>query len=226
MLKFSKSSPPRKNFKYSDPDIVKAITDDFFDICYICEECTRHLQVEHFYPKWKFKKLENSWYNLFNGCEKCNNIKSTMINISWKTRIINCCKDDPTLLLSHRIKFLRIDKIEIEVLPLSNIDSKYTLPIQNTINLLDKIYNGFSTSSYSYVGLRKEIAEELAEFTSDLDKYKNVLDKNHKASLKRRIIEKIQKATRNKKFSSYISFKRQMLKEDALIGSDFLSFFD
>jgi len=84
MINIQKRSAPKHSFKYNDNDIVEIIRNDFFHLCYICEEYVPiHFEIDHFFPKGhkEFEHLIHEWDNLFYSCEKCNRIRPKNLNL-------------------------------------------------------------------------------------------------------------------------------------------------
>ncbi|MEA3315055.1 MAG: hypothetical protein U9Q30_04295 [Campylobacterota bacterium] len=193
---------------YSDNSVQDALKKDFFKRCYICEEVTRHYEVEHFYPQKKYKHLENDYKNLFYSCQKCNKIKPKDINTSSENEIINCCEIDPSKYIKLRLN-TKDCKVEIEKI---NDEPDKGNKVKETIKLLNRVYNRENSKSKSCEDLKDDIKEEIENFRKKLDKYE-------KTKLKRvaqnEIIEEISEK------SAYISFKRCIIIYNQRLFKDF-----
>jgi len=202
MINIKKRKPPRTVFKYTDRDIREIVRDDFFQLCYLCEEYVPiHFEIDHFFPQNNFPIKENDWDNLFYSCEKCNSIRPKDINTIGK-RVLNNCVHNIENIIS--LKYNETTKrIDIK-------GNNRNLNTKNTIELLHKIYNGIGSNSPSHVYRQEEIESVIESFKEVLDKYKKSKIKN---AFKQEIIERISKKTKSEK-SAYVSFKRALIKED------------
>lgn len=211
MVNIVKSKAPEMPFKYNDAAVVEQIRDDFFVLCYICEDFTpRHFEVDHFYPQKHFSELENSWDNLFYSCQKCNKIRPKNINTTGN-EVLNNCTDDVENIITI---YYDSDSNKVRIR-----SDKTSRNVKNTIDLLNKIYNGIDTTSKDSVFLRNEIKNEIADFNA-------LLEKNAKAKgfFKNAIKQRLSKKTKSEK-SSFVSFKRQIIKE-SFEYKEFIEFFD
>jgi HNH endonuclease len=162
MFNVKKSDRPAGDFKYNDGHIIKLVRADFFDKCYLCEEKTpRHLEVEHFYPKAYHPDKIHDWDNLICICEKCNKIRPKKINTNDVDMVLNPCIDDAESLIL--LKYNPADS------SISISSAEKNIVITNSIELLQRIHNGVNTASFSYVDLRKLIAEEIAALEDDIN---------------------------------------------------------
>jgi hypothetical protein len=167
MFNVSKSAAPSSPFSYHDPAIVALVRKDFYDKCYLCEEkVPRHLEVEHFYPQAFYPHLE----------KRCNKIRPKKINTSNEDEVLNCIEDDVESLIG-----LRFDEANNSIEISTNTGSQ---KVQNTLALLNRIHNGFSTASLSFLDLRKLIAEELAELEAEIYFFENRFSKKDSNPIK------------------------------------------
>lgn len=168
MINIKRSESPRQGFKYSDTDIQDQIKKDFLGKCYLCEESTRHTEVDHFHPQKYFPDGVDNWDNLFLCCQKCNKIKPKDTNSTKDKEILNNCKDDVESLIKLKMNS-KENKVEITGL---QEDSSTKLKLENTIKLLERIYNGKDAPLRGKIAsdsLRKAVSSELARFNSDLN---------------------------------------------------------
>jgi len=197
MINVQKSPTPTRVFRYNDEDIKAQIREDFFILCYICEEYVpKHFDIDHFFPQNSFPHLVHDWDNLFYCCSTCNSIRPKDIN-TIGNEILNNCKDDV-----EKNIHLKFDNGRILII-LNNIDSKSL----NTKKLLNRVYNGFKSSSKSYLYLRKEIEKELVEFEKIIRKYQQ-----NKSVFEQELKDRLSKKTKSL-VSAYVSFKRQIVRE-------------
>ncbi len=209
MINIQKSNPPTHTFTYKDSDIREKVKNDFFQMCFICEEISRHYEIEHFYPQNSYEHLTNEWHNLFLSCQKCNKIKPKNANTSSDSEILNNCTDDVENIIQLH---LNISTKEIEI-TIHATDKDLIRKAENTKNLcLERIYNGKNTTSLSHIDLRKEIITELARFESLLSKYEKFprLRKNFESEIAERLSKRTMKSE-----SSFVSFKRRFIRENA-----------
>lgn len=92
----------KANGVYNKPDVIQQLKADSHDKCYLCElGGLSDPEVEHLKPHYGRKLQERifDWNNLFYVCPHCNNIKK---EAKYNDKIIDCCKDDPELLLKQR----------------------------------------------------------------------------------------------------------------------------
>lgn len=218
MINVVRSQAPRSNFAYNDEDIKAQIKEDFYSMCFLCEEVApKHAEVEHFYPVkggWEDKKHE--WENLLFCCEKCNKIKSNTYN-----------KKDSSGLIENELLKNWEDNVE-QIIRLSfnipqtiiqiDIDKQTPQGIfekaKTSKELLDKIYNGKNTTSLSYIDLQKAIIDELADFMSLLKSFFDATKPTwYKEEKEREIAQKLSKKTKSAK-SSFVGFKRYIIRNN------------
>ncbi|MFA6143351.1 MAG: hypothetical protein WCW84_10915 [Sulfurimonas sp.] len=212
MIKIERNENPKVDH-YSSSLVQESLKKDFFKKCYICEEVTRHFEVDHFYPKSHYPHLLNEYKNLFYCCQKCNKIKPKVINTHSDNEILNCCDVDP----SEYIKLkLNISECKVEV---SQIKMNDTLEhqIKETIALLNRVYNGENSQSTSCEDLKEEIKIKLVEFGQKLDKYQ-------KTKLKNAISEAIREEL--SLTASYTTFKRWIIRDNLALNETFGNYFE
>ena len=193
---------------YNDREVKESLKRDFHKKCYLCEEVTRHFEVDHFYPQKYYTHLVNDYSNLFYCCQKCNKIRPKKINTHSDDEILDCCRVDVEAYI--KLKFnSRACIIEIEQI---KRDPILDIGIQNTIRLLDRIYNGKKSKSNSCEDLRDEIKETIVSFRKKLDKYGT-------SKLKRVLEEEIREDLDIA--SSYSTFKRWIIKDNPVLNQKF-----
>ncbi|SFV67649.1 Protein containing HNH endonuclease domain [hydrothermal vent metagenome] len=194
--------------KYNEENVAKSLKLDFNKKCYLCEEVTRHFEVDHFYPQTSYFHLINDYSNLFYCCQKCNKVKPKKINTCSDNEVLNCCEVNVEVYIKLKLN-IKECKIEVtQILSDKILDTKIT----NTIKLLNRIYNGEDSASNSCEDLRDEITEAVASFRKKLDKYR-------KTKLKRAIIEEIKEDL--DKSSSYSTFKRWIIRDNEALKNEF-----
>ncbi len=219
MINITKSLAPNRVFSYKESVIRDAVQKDFHKMCYLCEEVTRHYEIDHFYPQKDYEYLIDDWNNLFYICQKCNKIRPKNINTCSDNEVLNNCEDNVESLL---IIYYNSTDESIIILP-NTIDSKILYKVENTIRLLNRIYNGIDTTSLSYIDLRNEIEEKVAQFEKDIENYRKAIGK-FKELFKKPIIRALSKKSQ-KNESSFVSFKRYIIKSKASL-KEFEQYFD
>lgn len=200
MIQFERHSYSNKITEYNAKEVVDELQKVFYSICYLCEEKTRHVEVDHFFPKSYFPDKKTDWDNLFIICNKCNKLKGSEINSKPNQEILNPCVDDVESLIG-----LSFDRKIEEVIIETEINS---IKIENTKNLLNNIYNGKKNSTYRHRDLQRTILIALNEFEQVLERAKEVKDE-----LKETYFSKIEEHLDKKSnHGSFISFKKSLLK--------------
>ncbi len=220
MINITKSKQQKGKFYYTDKNLKnetkKKLKEEFFNLCYLCEERRpKGFQIEHFYPKGKnyFPEKINCWNNLFLVCGTCNTVRPKYINSEKDKEVYNNCIDDvENLIILHCVT--ENEQIKIK-------STENTTKAKNTVNLLERIYNGKGNSeSVEYLELQEEIINKINLFQKAFDSFKNNKNKILKRHYKNIIIEFIQKKynlrTENIDYNrvGFISFKRQIIKDD------------
>jgi len=212
MIKINRTENPTFT-KYNDQIVIESLKKDFYRKCYLCEEFTRHFEVDHFYPQLSHKNLINEYSNLFYSCQKCNKLKPKKTNTMESEEILNCCDID----VEKYIKLsLDIQQCEVNIEQIK-FDNSLELKIANTINLLNRIYNGKDSKSNSCEDLKDEIIEEIECFRKIIDTYQTTRLK--KSSLNE-IKDKL------KLESSYSTFKRWIIKDNEILTKEFIQYID
>lgn len=207
MIKVERKKNPTFT-KYNEKNVEEALKIDFSKKCYLCEEVTRHWEVEHFYPQKYYSHLINNYSNLFYICQKCNKIKPKNINTNSEDEILNCCEIDVEEYIKLKLN-TKVCKVEVTKLKSNtNLD----IPINNTINLLDRIYNGTNSKSNSCEDLKDDIKEIIIIFRKKLDIYRT---RKLKRAISRDIIKDLDITT------SYSTFKRWIIRDNTTLYNEF-----
>ena len=207
MIKVDRKEHPTFSH-YNDDEVITSLKIDFNKKCYLCEEVTRHFEVEHFYPQMYYPDLINTYENLFYCCQKCNKIKPKKINTEESNKILNCCDIDIEKYIKLKVNILECKIDIIKVYSVKSLEIK----IDNTITLLDRIYNGTNSKSNSCDDLREDIKEIISAFEKKLEQYQ-------KSKLKRAIGEEIKEDLDIK--TSYSTFKRWIIKDNLYLNQEF-----
>ena len=207
MIKIDRKKNPTFD-NYNDNIVKESLKIDFFKKCYLCEEVTRHFEVEHFYPQKYYPHLINDYSNLFYVCQKCNKIKPKKTNTHSDNEILNCCDVDIEKYIKLKLNMIEC-RVEIKKIATKNFLDKQ---IDNTIKILDRIYNGTNSTSNSCEDLKDDIKDKIGLFKKRLEKYEKI-------KLKRALIENIKKDLN--KQSSYSTFKRWIIRDNKKLKNEF-----
>ncbi len=229
MINIKKNTVPDGEH-YTDKKLKKVtkkrLKEEFYNLCYVCEyHCNRGSEIDHFYPKGEeyFPEKINDWDNLFLICGTCNKIRPKNINTKTAEEVYNNCKDDVENLIELRYN-AKNERIEIK-------SKENSVKAENTINLLERVYNGKGSESDEHQYLRIEIKNKLEIFREALDNFTNLTKPILKKSYKKKVVEFITKEynLKEKVFDSnkfgFVSFKRQIIKDDNKY-KQFKTFFD
>lgn len=224
MINITKSSAPKGKFLYTDKDIKEKVKKDFFNLCYLCEERSpRHSEIDHFYPQKYFSRRINDWDNFFLICEKCNKLRSKDINETIDKEIYNNCIDNVEELIILHYDF---DNNQIKI---KSADD--STKAKNTVNLLERIYNGKGSKSTDYFELQEEIKNKINHFQTAFDNFLNIKIEKLKENYKNIIIDYMSKhynlKTENIDYNKvgFVSFKRQIIKDNSAYH-EFQEYFD
>jgi|JI9StandDraft_1071089.scaffolds.fasta_scaffold80599_2 uncharacterized protein (TIGR02646 family) len=189
----------------TDSEMKEMLHKEFHSMCYVCEEATRHTEIDHFFPQKNYPEKAMEWSNLFLICQKCNKIKGNRFNIPEK-EILNVLVDNVDELISLQLHdgTVQINTVNGESIELTN-------KIKNTYELLEAVYNQASMSS---VQLRQILNNELKDFSMVYINYKKATD-IFKDGFIQLIRERLNKnAAYELKHRGFISFKRKIIESD------------
>ncbi len=188
----------KKQTDYNCDDVLEKLETDFFGKCYICETNLFSTNIEHFKAHQNDKKLKFEWTNLFLACGHCNNIKST-------TEILNCTvpKHDVENKITYKPLYLPANEVKISTTESDELSL-------NTINILNKVYNGHTKiKKRDGLTLKEYLVEEMLSFHNLILNYSRA--KHNKIKLSRMEIcikEELHKG------SKLTAFKRQIIKDN------------
>ena len=182
--------------KYNSEDVLERLVEDFFNKCYLCEEKEiSGINVEHLKPHKGDIDKKFQWENLFLVCPHCNNTK-----LGNEDEIIDCTNP------SHKVNdwieynFISFPKTKVELKIINNIDI-----VNNTVTLLDKIYNGSTVNKkFEADNIKKKIMREIQSFENLIFEYVY----NSKKELVEEIKEKLSRK------SAFSAFKRWIIKNN------------
>lgn len=182
--------------KYNSEDVLERLVEDFFNKCYLCEEKEiSGINVEHLKPHKGDIDKKFQWENLFLVCPHCNNTK-----LGNEDEILDCTNP------SHKVNdwieynFISFPKTKVELKIINNIDI-----VNNTVTLLDKIYNGSTVNKkFEADNIKKKIMREIQSFENLIFEYVY----NSKKELVEEIKEKLSRK------SAFSAFKRWIIKNN------------
>lgn len=115
---------------YGDDAVSKAMLEDQYDKCYICERKTStDYQVEHLVSRHGDISMENDWGNLFIACGYCNNKKKTGF-------------DDIALPNNYNIEDVIEQRVDYKSNKAEFSSNETDDGVSQTINLLNRMFNG------------------------------------------------------------------------------------
>ncbi|MCO5948650.1 HNH endonuclease [Mucilaginibacter flavidus] len=189
---------------YDGQDVQKALVDDQHQKCYLCEQkTTKSFQIEHLKAKATgyFPGLKYTWSNLFLSCPYCNGRKPNDFTILDPTS--NNIED----IISHR---LNLTSKSATFESIKNDDLQ-----DNTISLLDKIFNG-KNQLRDIKGeiLYKDLEREIVFFLGLLNDYKALPSQENK----QKIIDSLLIT------KEFLAFKYWIIKDNPSLYNDFSSY--
>lgn len=129
--------PPQsltKQTSWSDEDVVCQLKSDQEGKCYLCErKLVTDFQVEHHKSRTNYPDLTYRWANLFWCCGYCNGKKSANYD-----NLLNPVEENVEELIEQRFDFP-----DSQVIFMSS-SASVPVPVESTIELLDKLFNGSS----------------------------------------------------------------------------------
>ena len=212
MVRLSKSQQPQSVTIASEQDyrkgeVITAIADDCYHKCYICEDKSTTINVEHIIPHCSDPALKYDWNNLFIACGHCNSIKHTKYD-----DILNPIKCDPEehIALSIKTTDNLINQVRIETL--TEDDST-----KQTAELLGLVYNGGSTNikEIECSNLRNE---HLIPTVRRFKQYINDYHKEPDIGYDKLIIKEINRS------SAFAAFKRKIIRDDPKLSITFADY--
>lgn len=182
--------------KYNSEDVLERLMEDFFNKCYLCEEKEiSGINVEHLKPHKSDVDKKFQWENLFLVCPHCNNTK-----LGNEDEILDCTNPSHKVYEWIEYNFTSFPKTKVELKIINNIDI-----VNNTVTLLDKIYNGSTVNKrLESENIKKKIMREIQSFENLIFEYVY----NSKKELAEEIKEKLSRK------SAFSAFKRWIIKNN------------
>jgi hypothetical protein len=204
MVKLYKSDLPisvkiRTKSDYRRDPVFSTIRDDCCNKCYICEEKgATSLEVEHRVSQSFDPSRKYDWNNLLLSCRHCNRIKGGQYN-----NILDCTRVDPEDYISLSLETGLYEKVAI-------VKKSETDGVDETIELLEKVYNGESTalSKAECENLRKQVLAEVQLFQELLDGYQEEYESGLKLAFCRKITGSLGRS------SNFAAFKRGIIRNN------------
>ena len=200
----------KKDGNYKCKEVQSKLKEDFVNKCYLCEQKgNTDFQIEHFKPHQnKNIDLKFDWNNLFLACSYCNGKKGDRYNTNDENQILDCTNSNHDV--ENWIKYEKPNypKSDFKIIALK--DEKI---INNTVKLLNEIYNGNKRTEEKTENLNDLIANELR-------KLQKLIKKHFK---KQDVIKKIKRILSNR--SPFTAFKRQIIKDNSAY-KEFEKYFD
>lgn len=212
MVRLNKSKLPPNTKIESEADyrsgvVLNTLVKDCYEKCYICEDKSTTINVEHLIPHHNDTVLKYDWNNLFMSCGHCNSIKHLKYN-----NILNPTKCDPEdhIDLSIEITDNLIEKVVVQAL------TKDSSTIQ-TAKLLNLVYNGGSTAikDIECSNLRNaHLLPDIRKFLQYLNDYLEEPD----IGCDKMIIKEIDRS------SAFAAFKRRIIRRNPELLAKFKNY--
>ncbi|UED79604.1 HNH endonuclease [Lysinibacillus sp. CD3-6] len=196
--------------KYNKEDVIKQLKEEFHNKCYICEhDGPTNINVEHFIPHKEDIDLKFDWGNLYYACGHCNNTK-----LAKYDNILNCTLEDDDV--ENNIR-LHIDLFPRKFVSVSSV--KADIKTLNTVELLEKVYNGSTaTKNIEAQNLREYLISDLRDFQKSIFLYYEA-EKYSETENMELIKNKIKRHLHDA--SAFTSFKRWIIKDSEELMKDF-----
>ena len=171
MVKMKKSLLPEgvviKSPKdYQDGVVFRILLDDCYHKCYICEHKPIPPEVEHILTHKGDEKLKYAWENLLYSCVYCNRVKNQP---KFYDGILDPTKTDPEEYIELCMEYN--EDLREKIVIVKKVKDDHLVDI--TVDLLDLVYNNFSTDNKreASVNLRNIVSKDIATFMSYINIY-------------------------------------------------------
>ena len=211
MVKLNKTALPTGidiKRDYRSKKIYDLLIKDCYSKCYICEDDSLPLELEHIIAHGGDDELKYDWNNILAACQHCNNAK----NNKKYVRILNCVIDDPEDFLSISIVVGSIFKTHVEITVLRETDESFA-----TKDLLELVYNGENTPRRNVYcpKLRKKVLREHNKLTALLRDYENESNPRTREEYRLSIIAQLDRS------SVFAAVKRSTIGKNLKYAKDF-----
>jgi hypothetical protein len=198
---------------YNCTGVLERIKVEFKNKCYICEykEPTT-INTEHFVPHKNDKEIKFNWENLFYACGHCNNTKLAQAEFS---NILNCTVESDEVDNKIRYHINPYPKEKAEFTAMENTER-----VNNTILLLDSVYNGTTVLKRIEAGnLRTQLLKEIRRFQDLLFQYDcDDFNDEEKREIKADIVRHLRSS------SNFTAFKRWIIRQNDVFRDEFTKF--
>lgn len=202
---------------YREADVIDQLIHDFKNKCYICgDRCPTSLNVEHFDEHRGDLAKMYDWFNLFYACGHCNTIKQYTFPTN-PSNLLNCT--DPLQKVDYWIEYrLVLDeklrkRVEVKK-NLGAVDARFDVQTDNTIHLLDRVYNGTGTAvkDAEAENLLVKLNDEIRRFRLRLLAYMGEQNPETRVKIKAELIEMLSYE------APFAAFKRWIVREKGLVA--------
>lgn len=214
----------KTNPNYRNPIIVQQVSIDFFHKCYLCESDNENPNIEHFIAHQGNHQLMIDWNNLFWACSNCNNLKRANAN---HNNILDCTNSNHLVEEWIIYKMDLVPRAKVHVFTNSNalidqLSRDIQTKLQNTLSLLDLIYNASPNSTQiktlAAKAKRKQLVKELRTFSNLLFDYEEETDQRERAILLKQIRRALHRAR------EFAAFKRWIIRDSEEYMDEFGEF--
>jgi len=209
VIRLTKSPlPPDVTIKseqdYRKDEVLKILAKDCHNKCYICEDKSTTINVEHIVPHRSNNMLKFDWNNLFIACGHCNSIKHVKYD-----EILDPTKCDPEehIALSIEVTDNLMEQVQVESL-------RTDRGTVQTAELLGLVYNGGSTAvkDIECSNLRNEhLMPNIRLFYQYIRNYHEEPDLGYDKMICREI----------DRSSAFAAFKRKIVRDDPKLSAKF-----
>lgn len=194
--------------KYDGADVYMALSEIFFDKCYICETKEPHdINIEHFHAHMGDNEKKFNWENLYLACSRCNNIKRIEFD-----NILDCC--DQEIDVFRAIK--HVPPITPYAKTVRLVAMQADVKTMSTCSLLDKVFNSDHTANKRVSGafLRRKVFDQYNLLLDEINYY---YDPAATDADKNRALERI--GVLIKRSAPYSAFIRWCILDDAELSA-------
>ena len=196
---------------YQSGTVFQILLDDCYHKCYICEHKPIPPEVEHRLTHKGNEDLKYDWNNLLYSCVYCNRVKNQQ---KFYGGIIDPTQTDPEEYIELRMEYNEDLREKIVIVKKVKDDKLVDI----TVELLDLVYNNFSTDNKkeASVNLRNAVSKDISMFMIYIDKYmKNPDDTTACEVIKDEISRE----------SEFAGFKRQIIRSKVNDGDELFEVF-
>lgn len=181
---------------YREEDVMTALNEDFHGKCYICEfKYPPSLNVEHFDEHRDDKDKKFDWNNLYNACNHCNSTKNDLFR-NRPSDLLNCtnASHQVDLCIEYRLIDDSLLRTKADIKQnLSVVMTPYQDKVDNTLQLLNAVYNGTGSPlrNQEAYNLLQHVTLEINQFMQMLIDYQTTSNPTDRATLKAKLTESL-----------------------------------